>query len=234
MDDSAFLSWIESYERAWRAPGTEALAALFSPDAVYLTSPYAEPVDGLAAIRRLWEAEREGPDEVFTMTAEVVAISGMTGVARVEVDYGRPVRQSYRDLWVVSFGAGGRADRFEEWPFWPSHGATPGASAPVVVDASDVDAAPWREVLRSGALSAGVYALGAGATDYQRPHGQDEVYVVLQGAAELEIDGRATPVGAGTVAFVPARMSHRFQAIMADLRVAVVFAPPEQSAPADQ
>ena len=234
MDDSGFRSWIEFYERAWRAPGTDAVAGLFSPDAVYLKSPYAEPVTGLAAIAEMWEEEREGPDEVFTMTADVVSLSGDTGVARVEVDYGQPVRQSYRDLWVVTFGTDRRAVRFEEWPFWPSQGATPTPAPPLVVDATVVGAQPWREVLRSGALSAGIYALAVGATDRQVPHGEDEVYTVLSGSAELEIDGRTHSVGPGTVAFVPARMSHRFRAVTADLRVAVVFAPPEGSPPADQ
>ena len=36
------------------------------------------------------------------MTAEVVACSGATGVARVQVRYGEPVVQEYLDLWVVT------------------------------------------------------------------------------------------------------------------------------------
>jgi hypothetical protein len=67
----------------------------------------------------MWEAGRAGPDEVFTMASEVVAVDGDTGVARVEVRYGDPGDQHYRDLWVVRFDAGGRCIAFEEWPFWP-------------------------------------------------------------------------------------------------------------------
>ncbi len=67
----------------------------------------------------MWEAEREGPDEVFRMTSEVVAADGDTAVVRVEVGYGDPVRQEYRDLWIVRFAGDGRCASFEEWPFWP-------------------------------------------------------------------------------------------------------------------
>jgi hypothetical protein len=127
MDSTGFLEWIDAYESAWRSPGTDGLARIFGPDAVYLTSPYAEPVVGLDAIATLWEDERDGPDELFTMSHEVVAVAGDVGVARVEVVYGEPVNEQYRDLWVVRFDDAGLAVRFEEWPFWPTtQGTTPG------------------------------------------------------------------------------------------------------------
>lgn len=120
----AFTRWIDAYQSAWRTAGTAPLSGLFRADAVYLHSPYAEPLTGLPAIKRDWEEQREGPDEVFTMHAEVVAFDpdapeGPTGVARVLVRYGNPVRQEYLDLWVVLFDGDGRAARFEEWPYWP-------------------------------------------------------------------------------------------------------------------
>jgi ketosteroid isomerase-like protein len=68
--------WVARYERAWRTAGTDGLSALFTDDAVYLRDPYAEPIRGLRAIAEFWEAERDGPDEVFTLTAEVVAEQG--------------------------------------------------------------------------------------------------------------------------------------------------------------
>ncbi|EAP97819.1 hypothetical protein JNB_12683 [Janibacter sp. HTCC2649] len=63
------------------------------------------------------EAERDGPDEVFTFAHEVVAIDGDTVVLRVAVDY---PSSTWRDLWVVTFAPDGRATAFEEWPFSPS------------------------------------------------------------------------------------------------------------------
>jgi ketosteroid isomerase-like protein len=112
--------WVAAYEAAWRAPGTDALAGMFTPDASYLQGPYDEPVTGLPAIERMWEAEREGPGEPFRMTSDIIAVDGDTAVVRVEVRYGDPVTQQWRDLWLVRFAADGRCVNFEEWPFAPS------------------------------------------------------------------------------------------------------------------
>ena len=109
---------IRDYEAAWRAPGSDAAADLFAGDATYLTHPYAEPVAGLEAIRRLWDRERE-PGERFDMAWEVVAVEGDTGVARVEVRYLAPEEARFRDLWIVRLGPDGRCRHFEEWPFAP-------------------------------------------------------------------------------------------------------------------
>jgi SnoaL-like protein len=119
VERTDLLDWIRLYERAWRTPGTELLSDLFAPDATYRTAPYEEPFRGLTAIAAMWEAGRAVPDEVFTMRSDVVAVEGDTGVARVEVWYGDPVEQEYRDLWIVRFDGSGRCVSFEEWPFWP-------------------------------------------------------------------------------------------------------------------
>jgi len=119
VDRGEVSAWLAGYERAWRAPGTSVLARLFTADAGYRQGPYLEPVTGLADIAAMWEAEREGPDEVFRMASEVITVDGDTAVARVEVWYGHPVREEYRDLWVMRFASDGRCAWFEEWPFWP-------------------------------------------------------------------------------------------------------------------
>jgi hypothetical protein len=124
VDRTGLQAWVDLYERAWRTAGTELLADLFAAGATYQTAPFEQPFRGLPAIAAMWEAGRDGPDEVFTMDSEVVAVEGDTGVVRVEVRYGDPVQQHYRDLWVVRFDAAGRCVAFEEWPFWPpgTHG----------------------------------------------------------------------------------------------------------------
>jgi mannose-6-phosphate isomerase-like protein (cupin superfamily) len=221
------LAWVDGYQRSWRTPGTDGLRDLFTDDAEYLVSPYDVPVVGLAAIREMWDEDREGPDEVFMMTAEVVACQGPTGVARVQVRYGDPLVQEFLNLWVVRFAVDGRVERFEEWPFWPTHGRAPARTEPVVLGRDDVPAGRYVEWVRSQSLSAGVYRIAAGGVDDQSPHREDEVYVVTAGAASLEVEGRRTPVGPGTIAFVPRRADHRFVDVTTDLEVSVVFAPPE-------
>ncbi len=83
-------------------PGTEALAGLFIEDATYQPAPFSDPWRGLGQIAEMWEAERDGPDEAFTMTSEVVAASDARAVVRVEVQYDPPHGQLYRDLWVAA------------------------------------------------------------------------------------------------------------------------------------
>ncbi len=119
IDRTRVEDWVARYERAWRTAGTEPLAGLFREDASYRMSPYEEPFAGLDRIGEMWDAERQGPDEAFTMTSEIVAVEGDTAVVRVEVRYGEPMNREYRDLWLIRFAEDGRAAAFEEWPYWP-------------------------------------------------------------------------------------------------------------------
>ena len=57
--------------------------------------------------------------ETFSVTAEPVAVEGHVAVVRVDVQYGSPVTQQYRNLWVLRFAKDGRVDAFEEWAYWP-------------------------------------------------------------------------------------------------------------------
>jgi mannose-6-phosphate isomerase-like protein (cupin superfamily) len=76
-------------------------------------------------------------------------------------------------------------------------------------------------------MSVGLYALEPGETDTQKPHRQDEVYLVVSGRAAITVGEETTPVGRGSVVYVPAGMPHRFHHITEALRVMVVFSPPE-------
>ncbi len=116
MDRDGVMAWVAGYERAWRDGDRAAVARLFTSDAHYRQSPYEEAHVGPAAIRDIWLVD-EG--EVFTVTAEPVAVEGRAAVVRLEVRYGDPVRQEYRDLWVLRFAADGRVEDFEEWAYWP-------------------------------------------------------------------------------------------------------------------
>jgi ketosteroid isomerase-like protein len=119
MDRQQVADWVAQYERLWRSPGTGALAEIFTPDASYLQGPFRDPVVGLAAIQRMWEAERDGPEEAFEMTSDVLAVEANTAVVRVHVRYAAPRSQEWLDLWVIRYAEDGRCRAFEEWPFAP-------------------------------------------------------------------------------------------------------------------
>jgi hypothetical protein len=126
VERQTLAGWIAAYEQAWRTPGTDGLAQLFAPGATYSPGPFEPTTRGLDEIARLWEAERDSPDEPFRMTSEIVAVDGNTGVARVEVWYDGPPPRQYRDLWIVMLDGSGRCTHFEEWPTWPGVGTQPG------------------------------------------------------------------------------------------------------------
>jgi ketosteroid isomerase-like protein len=119
MDRRSVEQWVAGYERLWRTPGTDGLVELFLPDATYLPSPWARPIQGRDGIAEFWEAERDGADEAFTMSSEVVAVEGRRAVVRVLVEYDAPGDARWRDLWVLELGDDGRCASFEEWPFAP-------------------------------------------------------------------------------------------------------------------
>jgi mannose-6-phosphate isomerase-like protein (cupin superfamily) len=85
----------------------------------------------------------------------------------------------------------------------------------------------YLQFLRERNMSAGLYALNAGDTDPQSPHGQDEIYLVVSGRGSITVGTETTQVGRGSVVYVPAGVAHRFHHITEDLRVLVVFSPPE-------
>ena len=117
------MEWVRGYERAWREGDVTAVDRLFTEDARYRRSPYEASEVGHAAIRAFW---REDDGETFTVTAEPVAVEGRDAVVRLEVRYGGPTTQEYRDLWVLRFADDGRVEDFEEWAYWPGKSYTAG------------------------------------------------------------------------------------------------------------
>uniref|UniRef100_A0AAU3GWT3 Cupin domain-containing protein n=1 Tax=Streptomyces sp. NBC_01401 TaxID=2903854 RepID=A0AAU3GWT3_9ACTN len=85
----------------------------------------------------------------------------------------------------------------------------------------------YLQFIRERNMSVGLYALDAGALDPQQPHQQDEVYLVVSGRASITVGTETTQVGRGSVVYVPAGAVHKFHHVTEDLRVMVIFSPPE-------
>ncbi|MFE2282687.1 cupin domain-containing protein [Streptomyces sp. NPDC059443] len=85
----------------------------------------------------------------------------------------------------------------------------------------------YLQFLRERNMSVGLYALDAGASDPQQPHNQDEVYFVVSGRASITVGEETTTVANGSVVYVPAGVPHKFHHITENLKVMVVFSPPE-------
>lgn len=115
MDRDAVLAWVADYESAWRANDPAAVETLFAPDASYWRSPYKKPEVGYGEIRAIWCDD----GEIFTVQAEPVAVEDRSAVVRLLIRYGEPVRQEYKELWVLTFASDGRVTHFEEWTYAP-------------------------------------------------------------------------------------------------------------------
>ena len=85
----------------------------------------------------------------------------------------------------------------------------------------------YLEFLRENSLSMGLYTLQAGEGDSQKPHTEDEVYVIVDGSGQIEVAGENRDVTIGTIVYVPANEEHRFHSITEDLSALVFFAPSE-------
>ncbi len=116
MNADDVMRWVAEYERAWREGDLGAVEQLFTEDAHYRPSPYEESEIGHDAIKAFW-LDDEGTE--FTVDAAPVAVEGRHAVVRLEVHYGDPVHQEYRDLWLLRFADDGRVEDFEEWAYWP-------------------------------------------------------------------------------------------------------------------
>ncbi len=68
----------------------------------------------------------------------------------------------------------------------------------------------YEVVHESPGLEIGVYVLVAPEPDGQTPHAFDEVYVVLDGEGDIEVEGELRHIAEGDAVFVAARADHRF------------------------
>lgn len=83
----------------------------------------------------------------------------------------------------------------------------------------------YYEFLRIDPMSVGLYVIPARGVDDQRPHREDEIYVVLRGKGRLRVGRTDCAVDRGTVVFVPALRPHHFHSVTETLELLVVFAP---------
>ncbi len=84
---------------------------------------------------------------------------------------------------------------------------------------------PFVATMHHGSLTVEYYA--PVEVDYQTPHKQDEIYVIVSGTGILERNGDFVSCKAGDVLFVPAGMEHHFERFSKDFATWVIFYGPE-------
>jgi oxalate decarboxylase/phosphoglucose isomerase-like protein (cupin superfamily) len=79
--------------------------------------------------------------------------------------------------------------------------------------------------LKHGTMKLGLYAQAD--EDRQQPHAQDELYVVISGAADFVKAGERVGCASHDVLFVEAGMVHRFENMSPDFSAWVIFWGPD-------
>ena len=77
------------------------------------------------------------------------------------------------------------------------------------------------QVMAHGTMSVSLFA--PKEHDFQTPHDQDELYIIVTGAGEFVADGQSYSFSPGDVLFAPAGVEHRFTTFSQDFAAWVVF-----------
>jgi mannose-6-phosphate isomerase-like protein (cupin superfamily) len=85
---------------------------------------------------------------------------------------------------------------------------------------------PFVEVFRRDDCSVELYA--PEEEDKQKPHAQDELYVIARGHGMFRRGAERTPFVTGDVLFVPAGVEHRFEDFSDDFETWVIFVGPHR------
>jgi len=109
---------LAAFKRGWEARQPDAIVELFSEDADYRTDPFAEPLVGRLAIRRLWNDICAGQANV-DFDAERVWVSGAAVLASWHAAYTRRAtaeRVRARGFMSLELDEEGAVSRFRQWP----------------------------------------------------------------------------------------------------------------------
>lgn len=120
MAVSRGAEWVADYVAAWESNDPEAIGALFTDDAVYLTSPDSKPRIGREQIVAGW---LEDLDEPGTWAFDWKILHEHEGFVVVQGRTVYPARSDYLNLWIIRLEPDGRASEYTEWYMARGHKA---------------------------------------------------------------------------------------------------------------
>ena len=112
-------AWMDGYVEAWTSNEPEAIAALFTPDAVYDPQTADGEWDGVERIIEEWVDIDDDPDNwdfqwiPVVETDDLAVVTGKT--------FYRSPPMTYRNLFVIHFDDEGKCTDFTEWYIEESH-----------------------------------------------------------------------------------------------------------------
>jgi ketosteroid isomerase-like protein len=112
VDRAGIESWLQRYVKAWESNDPADIAALFTNDARYFTSPHRDPWVGPDTIAAGWIDRKDDPG-TWTFRWEVLGMDGDLSFVRGWTTYTND--PDYSNLWVIRLSADGRCSEFIEW-----------------------------------------------------------------------------------------------------------------------
>ena len=117
INKEAFGRWLADYGAAWEGRDPEAVARLFTPDALYYWTPFEEPKRGRRGIAEAWGEATLG-QEAIRFRSEILAVEGGRAWCRWWCDFTRlatGVQVKLDGIFQCDFTAEGLCYEFREW-----------------------------------------------------------------------------------------------------------------------
>lgn len=106
-------SWVGGYVHAWETGAEDDIRALFTPDAEWHEWPYETHWIGLDEIVEGWQSRAQWQEGGWSFTWTPLTINGDTFAVE---GIGAYVKLgNFKNLWVVTLAADGRASVFRHW-----------------------------------------------------------------------------------------------------------------------
>jgi ketosteroid isomerase-like protein len=81
MNRDELVNWLNGYKHAWQERDADAVTRLFTADALYYETPYAEPFQGRSGIAAYWQRVTSDQADI-DFSSDALGMLGDTGVAR--------------------------------------------------------------------------------------------------------------------------------------------------------
>jgi hypothetical protein len=117
MNTDDLRNWLRAYGSAWEARNAVAASHLFSEEALYFETPYAEPFRGREGIRGYWSKVTEDQRAV-DFDSEALGFTGALGVATWSARFtlaSSGAAVELNGVFLLEFDDDGLCSRLREW-----------------------------------------------------------------------------------------------------------------------